>query len=366
VRAPGRSRWLVYLCVAGVVFVFAGMGDDDRAAGLRLVLVGGLLLAGVALAIQVRTGSAGTMLRMSKRSRRRHGVASWWTVLRSASRFAVRRKMCVLRPSLRAVGFWRRLSVPTLEVATPLARVGLLRVWSPVEDVTLRVGGPRVGKSGELAGRILDAPGAVIATSTRTDLVGLTALVRQQVGPVWVFNPCGLGKLESTVVFDPLSGCEDPRTAAHRATDLLSGSAGPGAGVSGEREFWHTQAVRVLSAMLHAAALDGASMRDVQRWVADPNSYAGVVQRALRRSPQGAIETDAVQFLNTNERTQTSISATIMPALGWLNDATATTAGQHQGMRMPVALDADMPVTVPDVIPDDLMDPAATRFTEPC
>jgi hypothetical protein len=42
----------------------------------------------------------------------------------------------------------------------------MLRVWSPVEDVTLRIGGPRTGKTGELCGRILDAPGAVIVTST--------------------------------------------------------------------------------------------------------------------------------------------------------------------------------------------------------
>jgi hypothetical protein len=63
---------------------------------------------------------------------------------------------------------WQRFLVPIRELATPLARVGLLRIWSPVEDVTLRIGGPRSGKTGELAGRILDAPGAVIATSTRT------------------------------------------------------------------------------------------------------------------------------------------------------------------------------------------------------
>ncbi len=324
------------------MFVFAGLGTGNAAATVRCLLIGGLLLAGVAASIQGRTGSAGVMLRMSRRSRRRHGVASWWTILRSASRFSVRRKMRVLRPSLRHLGFWHRLAVPTLEVATPLARVGLLRVWSPVEDVTLRVGGPRVGKSGELAGRILDAPGAVIATSTRTDLVGLTALVRQQTGPVSVFNPCGLGKLQSTVVFDPLSGCEDPKTAVNRATDLLSGSAGPGSAATGEREFWHTQAVRVLSALMHAAALAGVSMQDVQRWVASPDLYAGDVQRALRRSPQGAIETDALQFINTNERTQTSISATIMPALGWLNDATAAAAaGQNQPAVAPVAIDVD-------------------------
>ena len=49
-----------------------------------------------------------------------------------------------------------------------------------------------------------------------------------------------------------------------------------------------------------------------------------------------------------------------MPALGSLNDATAATAaGQHQGTPMPVAIDASVTVEVPDVIPDDLMNPAA-------
>ncbi len=80
----------------------------------------------------------------------------------------------ILRPSLREVGWWQRKLVSTREFATPIARVGWLRVWSPIEDVTLRIGGPRTGKTGELACRILDAPGAVIATSTRTDLIDLT------------------------------------------------------------------------------------------------------------------------------------------------------------------------------------------------
>src|SRR3712207_7495966 len=52
-------------------------------------------------------------------------------------------------------------------------RVGLLSVWSSIEDVTLVFGGPRTGKSQWLAGRVLDAPGAVLVTSTRTDLYEL-------------------------------------------------------------------------------------------------------------------------------------------------------------------------------------------------
>ena len=286
------------------------------------LLVGGLfVLLAVARWWHHQGGSAGTVNRWAARGRRNDGVASAWSIFRTSSWFAARRKASVLRPSLREVAWWRRLVVPIRELATPLARVGMLRIWSPVEDVTLRIGGPRSGKTGELAGRILDAPGAVIATSTRTDLLTTTGPLRRRLGPVQVFNPSGLGGLPSTITFDPLAGCEDPTVATSRATDLLSAVSAPGAG--GDREFWAGQARRVLAALMHAAALGGATMRDVLAWVADPDAAATDVQRCLRRSPEPAFESDAQQFLGTNDRTRSSICATIMPALGWLTDSTA-------------------------------------------
>ena len=304
-----------------------------------LILVGVVVLLGTFLVWrQGRGGSAGLVGRWSRRARRNQGVASRWAILRVASRFAVRRKAAVLRPSLRQLGWWQRLCVATREVATPLARVGLLRIWSPIEDVTLRIGGPRTGKTGELACRILDAPGAVIATSTRTDLVDLTGPCRAQRGPVGVFNPCGLGGLASSVTFDPLSGCEQPATATSRAADLLAGVSAPGRG--GDMEFWAAQARRVLASLLHAAALGGGSMRDVLAWVADPDACAAQVQRFLRRSPEPAYEQDALQFLGTNERTRSSICATIMPALGWLTDSTAATAAATGGFDVEALLES--------------------------
>ncbi|MCR3720168.1 MULTISPECIES: type IV secretory system conjugative DNA transfer family protein [Prauserella salsuginis group] len=290
-----------------------------------LMIAGALpLVTVVVLVARRRTGTVGTVSRWSRRSKRNDGVASPWTILRTASWFAVRRKAAVLRPHLRQMSWWRRWTVPITELATPLARVGPLRVWSPIEDVTLRLGGPRTGKTGELAGRILDAPGAVIATSTRTDLVELTGACRARTGPVSVFNPSGLGGMESSVTFDPLSGCEEPKTATVRAADLLSGAATSVGG--GDMEFWQSQARRVLASLMHAAALGGGSMRDVLAWVADPDNAGTEVQRFLRRSPEPAFEQDALQFLGTNERTRSSICSTIMPALGWLTDATASAA----------------------------------------
>ncbi|MGH3658763.1 MAG: type IV secretory system conjugative DNA transfer family protein, partial [Micromonosporaceae bacterium] len=224
---PGREWW-PWLLLAGVVTFVAPM----------------------VVWLVRRTGSAGQVRRWSGRSRRNDGVASAWTILRVASWLAMRRRARVLRPSLARRNVLERLLVSTRAYATRIARVGLLGVWSAVEDVTLRIGGPRTGKTGELACRILDAPGAVIATSTRTDLIELTAGLRSKVGPVEVFNPSGLGGLASTVIFDPLSGCAAPSTATARATDLLAGVSAPGNG--GDRAFWSSQARRVLAALMHA------------------------------------------------------------------------------------------------------------------
>ncbi|WP_297661774.1 TraM recognition domain-containing protein [Pseudonocardia sp.] len=208
-------------------------------------------------------------------------------------------------------------------MAVLLCRVGALAVWSSIEDVTLIFGGPRTGKTGWLAGRVIDAPGALLVTSTRPDLYQLTAGLRARTGPVHVFNAVGLGDLPSTTTFDPLTGCTDPVSATERATDLLAaGNTGDG----GDRAFWDAQARRVLASLLHAAALGGLAMRDVLGWVSDPDKAQGQVLSLLRRSPEPAYTEDAAQFLTTNERTRSSITSTIMPALGWLTSPAASAA----------------------------------------
>jgi type IV secretion system protein VirD4 len=330
-----RQRLLLraFLVSAGVLAFGVWLATPDvpaRTPGKEewssLVAIGGTaVLTTVVPLWQQRGGSAGLVNRWSRRGRRNDGVASPWAILRTSSGWAMRRKMAVLRPSFRQLSWFQRMTVSLHEFATSTARVGIFRIWSPIEDVTLRIGGPRSGKTGELAGRILDAPGAVIATSTRTDLIDLTAAARQRTGPLYVFNPCGLADLDSTITFDPLSGCSNPTTATSRAADLLAAVSAPGRD-GGDREFWTGQARRVLSALMHAAALGGLSMRDVLAWVADPDHGAAEVTRLLRRSPEPAYEQDAAQFLATNDRTRSSICATIMPALGWLTDSTAAAA----------------------------------------
>ena len=317
--------WLI-----GLAVLLRSLPADTPGQAYWPVLLGGGLLVLVwpfAVVRQRQTGSRGVVRRWSRRSRRNDGVASRMQLLRTVSRFAVRRRATVLRPSLGELSRWQRFRTPTTAVATRLARVGLFGVWSPVEDVTLRIGGPRTGKTGELAGRILDAQGAVIATSTRTDLIELTGPLRAERGPVGVFNPSGLAGYPSTVTFDPLSGCRKPKTATERAADLLAGRVDPGPG-------------RRRPGLLGRAGPAGAG-RAAARGRAGRAVDAGrpgLGRRPGRGRDRGAAaaaplararyEADALQFLTTNERTRSSICATIMPALGWLTDSTAAAAAE--------------------------------------
>ena len=321
-----RRAWLL---VAGLV-VFAYWPVSRLVERLPLWLLGALVLVVVGVAWHRFSRTSATVTRWGARTRRKSGVASTWDVARVGSGVAVRRKVATVRPSLAQTGrlarWWQLLALPTREVGLQLCRVGLLRVWISSEDVLAVFGGPRTGKTQYLAGRIVDAPGAVLVTSTRTDLYDTTAPLRRERGPVYVFNAVGLAALPSTITFDPLTGCADPVTAAERASDMLGAIAT--ASASGEREFWDAQARRVLAALLHAAALGGLSMREVHGWVSDPDAAQARIAVLLRKSPEKAFETDVAQFVSTNSRTRTSITSTVMPALAWLAHPAAAAAAR--------------------------------------
>jgi type IV secretion system protein VirD4 len=343
-----RLMSILFSSTALVLAVFAGgallaffRGARGLAAGLAAVallpaatIVTALswpaLVAVAALAVVIVwhrwTRSSATVSRWASRSRRKVGVASSLDIVRHAGTLAVRRRTGTVRPSLAGLPRLQRWRLATTEAAVELCRTGALRVWALVEDVVIVVGGPRTGKTGWLAGRVLDAPGAALVTSTRTDLLDLCAPIRRQArGEVFVFNPAGLGDRTSTITFDPLTGCTDPVTATERATDMLAAVA---SGAGGDREFWDGQARRVLAALLHAAALGHKRMADVLGWVADPDAAGREVPALLRRSGVTAFEQDAMQFITTNERTRSSITSSVMPALGWLTHPAAAAAAE--------------------------------------
>ena len=167
---------------------------------------------------------------------------------------------------------------PTLTKPTP-ADVGYLlgssrgqAVWASCERSILVVGPPGSGKGLHLAiNAILDAPGAVITTSTKPDNIKATLLARAARGPVGVFDPQGmLGEAFAHIVaWDPIDGCEDPIRAATRAEAL---AANTGISSGGENAVWRGHAKTVLECVLHAAALNGTDIEVAYRWLQSPHA----------------------------------------------------------------------------------------------
>ncbi|MFM9432785.1 type IV secretory system conjugative DNA transfer family protein [Arthrobacter sp. MP_2.3] len=122
----------------------------------------------------------------------------------------------------------------------------------------------RSGKTLFLAvGIILDAPGAVIATSTKNDLPMLTAVARQRKGDVTVFDLQDISGWPNKVRWNVIAGCEDPDEALARAK-AWAGAQPMGNVKNGD--FFNSKASAVLGRFLHAAALGGKSIEDVVRW----------------------------------------------------------------------------------------------------
>ena len=151
-----------------------------------------------------------------------------------------------------------------------------VEVWSTVEQPLYTVAPARMGKTRNFVlPLVLGAPGPVITTSTRRDVVDQTRAMRESgwVGPdgsrhrggrCWVFDPMAVarGNPKHTLNWSPIDGCEDPHIARQRAADLMGTT-----GLSGDNETWKNVGGLIVQALLHAAALKpGGSLEDVYQW----------------------------------------------------------------------------------------------------
>ncbi|MEU0093882.1 TraM recognition domain-containing protein [Kribbella sp. NPDC006257] len=351
------ASWLLY---AG--FLLKAMPQQVEAHAywwLTLMAGVGVLVATAARVVMTRSSTRGLLRRLGRAGRETDGMASSLDVWRGASARVLRAKAAQIRPSLQEVSRWRRRVVALTQLGVKIARVGLFGVWSSAEDHTITFGGPRKGKTQQIMNYAIEAPGALITTSTKHDLLARTYRRRIRRAPwwrrsakrhpIWIFDPSGViqpgsklaRQLEANdavtyVRFDPLNGCEHAATAMDRAADLIDG-VGRAGGSEGER--WDGFAKQTLQSLLHAAALGGYSMYDVQQWVAHPSEEAmrTVVFELKMAGPAAAgMVQEATQFFKNNPNTQSSISTGIMPALSWLSVPTAAASASRGGQQFDV------------------------------
>jgi len=194
------------------------------------------------------------------------GLAGRRTLASALGRRAALRQAVIVRPSLAG-----RRHVDLADAAMFLGHTaGGQALWASQEDSLLLIGPPRMGKTlYGCVGLVLDAPGPVVATSTKTDLLTLTATARAARGRVWAFDPEGVlagGGWPAPLRWSPVAGCQTPAVALRRAAALVAARPLHGATNSG---FFEEGAGTVLRCLLHAAALAGASLADVLAWAAD-------------------------------------------------------------------------------------------------
>lgn len=212
--------------------------------------------------------------------RRLAGTATGREVAKVASRRALLRKAATLRPSVK--------QPEAHQVGYLLGSARGRQVWATVEDSVLLIGPPRSGKGLHVViNAILDAPGAVITTSTRPDNLTATLRARQRKGPVAVFDPQQLAPgVPAGMRWSLVRGCENPLTAMIRATGL-SASTGLGGGGVDNGAFWEGKTRTAIQTLLHAAALDGRDARSLYQWALNPTAAADAV-RILQTSSRAA------------------------------------------------------------------------------
>lgn len=242
------------------------------------------------------------------------GIATRIDVHDAASEKALLRRADQLRPSLTrpAAG----------DVGYRLGASRGAEVWASVEDSILLIGPPRSGKGLHIViNAILDAPGAVITTSTRPDNLTATLRARQDLGPVAVFDPQRLAEgIPAGLRWSPIRGCEDPLTAMIRATGLAVGTGLSAGGVEGG-DFWEGKTRTALQALLHAAALDRRTPAELFRWTLDPAAASDAVA-ILTANPRAATGwADSLQaMIDSDPRTRDSIWQGVSLSLAALAD----------------------------------------------
>ncbi|MBX3086872.1 MAG: type IV secretory system conjugative DNA transfer family protein [Cryobacterium sp.] len=260
--------------------------------------------------------------------RKLHGIASRHNVASNASSRALLHRAATLRPSL--------VRPKPEDVGFLLGRSHGKQIWASVEDSILLIGPPRSGKGLHVViPAILDAPGAVVTTSTRPDNLTVTLKARQRLGPVAVFDPQHLAEgIPAGLRWSPIRGCEDPLTAMIRATGLAAATELSSGGVEGGG-FWEGKTRVALQALLHAAALDHRTPAELFRWTLDPAAAAEAVA-ILIGSPFAATgwAESLEAMLDSDPRTRDSIWQGVSLALAALADprvldAVSPSEGEH-------------------------------------
>ncbi|GAA2765077.1 type IV secretory system conjugative DNA transfer family protein [Streptomyces paradoxus] len=129
---------------------------------------------------------------------------------------------------------------------------------------------------------VRDAEGPALVVTSNPALWQDTKDARAKLGPTHLYDPTHLCDTPSRLHWSPTAGCEDKATATTRATALLT----PVRPTAKLDQALSDTAEILLRSYLHAAAIDGRTIRHVHRWSQGTQIQDAV--RILRTNPKAA------------------------------------------------------------------------------
>lgn len=111
----------------------------------------------------------------------------------------------------------------------------------------------------------IDAPGALVATSTSPEILDAIVEPRSGMGRVWVFDPLDMAKWPEPMIWNPVAGAQDSELAVSRGNAFAAGFSADESADSAN-PFFRTAAGIIMARLLHAAALAGQPIESVLAW----------------------------------------------------------------------------------------------------
>src|SRR5207302_1762928 len=147
-----------------------------------------------------------------------------------------------------------------------LGRHGHRKVATALETSVLVIGPTRSGKTSSLViPNLLDWHGPAVVTSTKSELVRLTAAHRQRSGPVFIYDPVGDSAPHvSSVTWSPIAGCDDLDRAWTVASWLCAGLRPSSSRGDSDWAHWAESGRLLVAPLLYAAASNQCSVVDVR------------------------------------------------------------------------------------------------------
>lgn len=157
------------------------------------------------------------------------------------------------------------------EIAVPLHRGPHKEpLCTTLETPTGTVAPTRSGKTRrDLIHKVLAAPGALLASTTKPDLAEWGLLARNRragAGPVWLCDATGSVTWPNVLRWSPILGCHELAVALRRADALVEASALGLKDIAGNDKVFRERAKSVVQSYLLAAAMDNKTVADIVAW----------------------------------------------------------------------------------------------------